>query len=67
MKDNPIIDLLGRRLRLAALDMGFDVICDKPMTNTVEEAEKLHRKVLETGRIFCLTHNYTGKGNDSRR
>lgn len=45
---------------MAALDAGFDVICDKPMTNKLEEAEKLHEKVHETGRIFCLTHNYTG-------
>ena len=45
---------------MAALDSGFHVICDKPMTNTVEEAEKLHKRVKETGRIFCLTHNYTG-------
>lgn len=45
---------------MAALEAGFDVICDKPMTNTVEQAEKLHKKVIETGQIFCLTHNYTG-------
>lgn len=45
---------------MAALEKGFDVICDKPMTNTFEEAEALHKKVLETGLIFCLTHNYTG-------
>ena len=44
----------------AALEHGFDVICDKPMTNTLEEAEALHSKVKETGLIFCLTHNYTG-------
>ena len=43
-----------------ALDRGLDVICDKPMTNTLEEAEALHNKVQETGLIFCLTHNYTG-------
>ncbi|MBK8822905.1 MAG: Gfo/Idh/MocA family oxidoreductase [Anaerolineales bacterium] len=43
-----------------ALERGFDVICDKPMTNTLEEAEALHKKVQETGLIFCLTHNYTG-------
>ncbi|HVF25778.1 MAG TPA: Gfo/Idh/MocA family oxidoreductase [Anaerolineales bacterium] len=43
-----------------ALERGFDVICDKPMTNTLEEAETLHRKVQETGLVFCLTHNYTG-------
>ena len=45
---------------VAALELGFDVICDKPMTNTLEEAERLHEKVQETGLIFCLTHNYTG-------
>lgn len=45
---------------MVALEKGFDVICDKPMTNTLEEAEALHKKVLETGLIFCLTHNYTG-------
>lgn len=44
----------------AALNRGFDVICDKPMTNTLESAEKLHQLVQETGLIFCLTHNYTG-------
>ena len=43
-----------------ALERGFDVICDKPMTNTLEEAEALHKKVKETGLVFCLTHNYTG-------
>jgi len=44
----------------AALKAGLDVICDKPVTNTVEEAEALCRTVTETGRIFRLTHNYTG-------
>lgn len=45
---------------MMALERGFDVICDKPMTNALEEAEALHKKVLETGLVFCLTHNYTG-------
>jgi predicted dehydrogenase len=45
---------------MAALERGVDVICDKPMTNTIEEAESLHKKVQETGLVFCLTHNYTG-------
>ncbi len=43
-----------------ALERGIDVICDKPMTNTLEEAQTLHKKVQETGLVFCLTHNYTG-------
>lgn len=45
---------------MAALELGFDVICDKPMTTTLEEAEALHAKVTGLGRVFCLTHNYTG-------
>ena len=45
---------------VSALEHGFDVICDKPMTNTLEEAETLHKKVQESGLVFCLTHNYTG-------
>ena len=44
----------------AALAAGFDVICDKPMTNTVENARRLHAGVGEAGLVFCLTHNYTG-------
>jgi predicted dehydrogenase len=44
----------------AALENGLDVICDKPMTNTVAEAEALAQLVRETGLVFCLTHNYTG-------
>ena len=43
-----------------ALERGFDVICDKPMTNTLAEADALYQKVQETGLVFCLTHNYTG-------
>jgi predicted dehydrogenase len=45
---------------MAALDGGFHVVCDKPMTTTLEEARNLARKVRQTGRLFCLTHNYTG-------
>ncbi|HEY7703723.1 MAG TPA: Gfo/Idh/MocA family oxidoreductase [Acidimicrobiia bacterium] len=45
---------------VGALDRGFDVICDKPMTNTVEEAADLAGKVESSGLVFCLTHNYTG-------
>ncbi len=45
---------------MAALERGFDVICDKPMTNTLENAEKLHQKVVDSGLVFALTHNYTG-------
>jgi len=47
-------------LASAALENGFDVICDKPLTNTLDEALDLVAKVHETGLVFCLTHNYTG-------
>ncbi|MPM31734.1 hypothetical protein SDC9_78291 [bioreactor metagenome] len=44
---------------MAALEAGFHVVCDKPMTLNVAEAEALAAKVRETGLLFCLTHNYT--------
>jgi predicted dehydrogenase len=44
----------------AFLETGFHVICDKPMTTTVEEALALAAIVHRTGLIFGLTHNYTG-------
>jgi predicted dehydrogenase len=45
---------------MAALERGLDVICDKPMTNTLAHAEALEAKAREAGLVFCLTHNYTG-------
>jgi len=44
----------------AFLEAGFHVICDKPMTTTVEEALDLAAIVHRTGLIFGLTHTYTG-------
>jgi len=44
----------------AFLEAGIHVVCDKPMTCTLDEAEKLVRLVEETGLVFALTHNYTG-------
>ncbi len=43
-----------------ALENGFHVVCDKPMTFSVDEAEELVELVERTGLIFALTHNYTG-------
>jgi predicted dehydrogenase len=42
------------------LDAGFHVICDKPMTQTYEQALELRDIVNKSGQIFALTHNYTG-------
>lgn len=44
----------------AFLEAGIHVICDKPMTTTVREAEELVDLVKRTGKVFVLTHNYTG-------
>ncbi len=45
---------------LASLSHGFDVVCDKPMTNTLAEARDVVSAVEESGLVFALTHNYTG-------
>ena len=43
-----------------ALENGFHVICDKPMTLNLQQAKDLARIVEESGLVFGLTHNYTG-------
>lgn len=43
-----------------ALENGFHVVCDKPITLTTEEAEEIVAVAEKTGLVFCLTHNYTG-------
>ena len=45
---------------IGALHHGFDVICDKPISNTLAEAVEVLAAVEATGLVFCLTHNYTG-------
>src|SRR5256885_12475217 len=44
----------------AFLEAGIHVICDKPLTTTVEDALALAEIVRRSGLIFGLTHNYTG-------
>jgi len=43
-----------------ALENGFHVVCEKPMTYSLEEALALEKLVNETGLVFALTHTYTG-------
>ncbi|GAB3692125.1 Gfo/Idh/MocA family oxidoreductase [Spirosoma flavus] len=43
-----------------ALENGFHVICDKPMTLNLAEAKELAQIVEKSGLVFGLTHNYTG-------
>ncbi|MBC8239247.1 MAG: Gfo/Idh/MocA family oxidoreductase [Alphaproteobacteria bacterium] len=44
----------------AFLDAGINVICDKPLTTNLADAEALRATVESSGLIFGLTHNYTG-------
>ncbi len=44
----------------AFLEAGFHIVCDKPVTNTLENAEELCNLVRKYDRVFALTHNYTG-------
>ncbi|MEI7901923.1 MAG: Gfo/Idh/MocA family oxidoreductase [bacterium] len=43
----------------ACLEGGFNVMCEKPMTLTVAEAEELAAIVKKSGKVFGLMHNYT--------
>jgi predicted dehydrogenase len=45
---------------MMALDKGFHVVIEKPITVSLDEAKQLKKKVEETGLILCLTHTYTG-------
>jgi predicted dehydrogenase len=45
---------------MLALENGFHVVLDKPMTLTLAEAKLLEQKVKETGLYLCLTHTYSG-------
>ncbi len=42
------------------LKRGIHVICDKPLTTTLRDAKKLAQLVEKSGKVFVLTHNYTG-------
>lgn len=44
----------------AFLEAGIHVICDKPLTSTLADAKKLAALVETSGKVFVLTHNYTG-------
>lgn len=43
-----------------ALEHGFSVVCDKPLSFNTDEALELQQLVESTGLLFALTHNYTG-------
>jgi predicted dehydrogenase len=45
---------------MMALDHGFHVVIEKPMTFTLDEAKQLKEKLDKTGLMLCLTHTYSG-------
>ena len=47
-------------LAKTAAEAGFNVICDKPMTFDLAQAEQLADIVDKSGVVFAVTHNYTG-------
>ena len=42
------------------LSRRISVICDKPITNSLAEAQRLHDMASRSGAAFILTHNYSG-------
>ena len=44
----------------AAVEAGFNVICDKPMTFDLAQAEELAAAVDQSNVVFAVSHNYTG-------
>lgn len=51
---------LHARIATTFLDAGIHVICDKPLTTSLSDALKLADKVRRSGKLFALTHNYSG-------
>ena len=45
---------------MMALDHGFHVVIDKPISFTLDEAKQLKKKVEQTGLLLLLTHTYAG-------
>jgi predicted dehydrogenase len=45
---------------MMALDYGFHVVLDKPMTFNLDEAYQLRDRVKTSKKLFALTHTYTG-------
>ncbi len=45
---------------MMALDHGFNVVIEKPITISLQEAQELKKKLAESGLLLCLTHTYSG-------
>ena len=53
-------NFLHAPVAMTFLKAGFHVVCDKPMTLNLKEAKALRECVRKSGKVFALTHNYTG-------
>ncbi len=51
---------LHHPVAITFLEAGFHIICDKPLTTTLADAEELCRQAAERDLVFCVTHNYSG-------
>ena len=47
------------KIAKAFIEKGIHIICDKPLTATVEDAVKLKKAILKNKIVFALTHNYS--------
>lgn len=48
------------RIAKAFLEQGINVLCDKPVTTTVAEAEELQELTDQTEALFCVSYTYSG-------
>ena len=42
------------------LEAGINVVCEKPLAFSLEQGKQLQKVVKDSGKVFALTHNYTG-------
>lgn len=45
---------------MAAIEAGVHIICDKPLANSVQDAQAIAKRAYSHGTVFCLTHPYAG-------
>lgn len=51
---------LHAEVAIAFLEAGINVICEKPLSYSLAEGKRIAEVVAKTGKVFALTHNYTG-------
>jgi hypothetical protein len=58
-------NFLHAPVAIAAMEAGFDVICDKPVADTLEAARSIAAAAARTGRRIAITHTYTGSAGQA--